>query len=119
MSLHLVHRNARGRLAVVAVPVREGQENVALKPLFERLPAKPGDRRSLPDFNPADMLPADRGYYRFKGSLTTPPCSEEVTWYLLKHPVDVSKAQLRAFRKLYSNNARPVQPLNGRLVETN
>jgi carbonic anhydrase len=119
MVVHLVHRNAKGKLAVIAVLMQEGKENAALKPVFDGLPARQGDRRSLPNLNAAGILPADRGYYRFKGSLTTPPCSEEVSWYVLKHPASLSKAQLRAFRKLYSMNARPVQPLNGRVVEQN
>jgi carbonic anhydrase len=118
MVVHLVHRNAGGKLAVVAVLLKEGRENAALKPVFDKLPTRDGDRRALAaTLNPADLLPADRGYYRFKGSLTTPPCSEEVSWQVLKQPVEISKAQLRAFRKLYPMNARPVQPLNGRTVE--
>ncbi len=118
MVAHLVHKNAEGQLAVVAVLFKQGKENAALKGVFDALPAKEGETRALSGgFNPADILPADRAYYKFMGSLTTPPCSEGVHWQVLKQPVEISKAQIAAFRKLYKMNARPVQPLNGRKIE--
>ena len=64
-----------------------------------------------------NLLPAQRGYYRFTGSLTTPPCSEDVTWLVLKTPVQISQAEQAAFAAKHAHNARPVQPLNGRTVE--
>jgi carbonic anhydrase len=64
----------------------------------------------------AALLPADRSYYTFSGSLTTPPCSEDVTWIVLKHSVSVSDAEIEQFSKLYRNDARPTQPLNDRVV---
>ena len=115
---HLVHKNAAGQLAVVAVLFEEGEENQALKAVFSNLPAKAGDTVKLADgFNASDLLPAYKGYYKFTGSLTTPPCSEGVRWQVLKQRVELSKAQLNAFRKLYKMNARPVQPLHGRKVD--
>ncbi len=117
---HLVHKNADGQLAVVAVLFKLGKENAALKDVFAALPAKEGDKIALAaGINTADLLPADRAYYKFIGSLTTPPCSEGVRWQVLKQPVELSKAQLRAFQALYKMNARPVQPLNGRKIESN
>jgi len=114
---HLVHRNEEGRLAVVAVLFKLGKENAALKPVFAQLPAKEGETRKIDaGFDAAQLLPATRGYYAFTGSLTTPPCSEEVRWQVMKTPVELSPAQLASFRKLYPMNARPVQPLNGRKV---
>ena len=114
---HLVHKNAQGQLAVVAVLFRVGKENTALKPVFEHLPTKESETFKLGlDINSADLLPANRAYYAFMGSLTTPPCSEEVRWQVLKTPVELSASQLAAFRRLYQMNARPVQPLNGRKV---
>jgi carbonic anhydrase len=62
------------------------------------------------------ILPSDRGYYTFSGSLTTPPCSEDVTWFVLKHPTTVSAEEIEQFSELYRNNARPTQPLYGRVV---
>jgi carbonic anhydrase len=85
--------------------------------VFTQLPAQEGGRAVLAGaFDPATLLPAERAYYAFAGSLTTPPCSEEVRWQVLKTPVEVSAGQLAAFRKLYAMNARPVQPLNDRKV---
>lgn len=118
MVAHLVHKSAEGKLAVVAVLFKRGKENAALKAVFADLPGKEGETKALEGgLNPADLLPADRAYYAFMGSLTTPPCSEEVRWQVLKTPVEVSAAQLKAFAKLYKMNARPVQPLNGRTVQ--
>ena len=120
MEVHLVHQSAKGQLAVVAVLLTEGKANAALGPVFKNLPQAEGSKTTLgANFNAAGLLPAARGYFRYVGSLTTPPCSEGVRWQVLKQPVEVSKAQLAAFRKLYNMNARPVQPLNGRKVEEN
>ena len=114
---HLVHKNAEGKLAVVAVLFKVGKENGALKPVFDALPAKAEDKKALDKpINATDFLPVERGYYAFMGSLTTPPCSEGVRWQVLKQSVEISEAQLGAFKKLYAMNARPVQPLNGRKV---
>lgn len=118
MVAHLVHKNADGKLAVVAVLFKQGKENAVLKSVFANLPAQEGQTAALEALlNVADFLPTDRTYYAFSGSLTTPPCSEEVRWQVLKTPVELSAAQIKAFRKLYPMNARPVQPLNGRTVE--
>jgi carbonic anhydrase len=117
MVAHLVHQNADGKLAVVAVLFKVGKRNAALAPIFDKLPAKEGDKRSLEGVNAADLLPADKAYYAFMGSLTTPPCSEEVRWQVMKTPVTISAGQLEAFKKRFKMNARPVQPLNGRVVQ--
>lgn len=118
MVAHLVHKSAAGQLAVVAVLFEEGDENQALKAVFSGLPAKEGETVKLASgFNAKDILPAYKGYYKFIGSLTTPPCSEGVRWQVLKQRVELSKGQLAAFRKLYKMNARPVQPLHGRKVD--
>lgn len=115
---HLVHKNDAGELAVVAVLFKEGKENAALKQVFDELPAKAGDKHPLASqIDLAKLLPAKHAYYAYQGSLTTPPCSEGVHWQILKQPVELSKGQLTAFRKLYAMNARPLQPLNGRVVE--
>lgn len=115
---HLVHKSADGKLAVVAVLFDRGNENPALKEFWDKLPRQPGEARSLPktQVNAASMLPAARTYFTFNGSLTTPPCSEGVRWFVLKTPVAVSKEQTTSFRTIYPLNNRPVQPLNGRKV---
>ena len=118
LGAHLVHRDEEGKLAVVGILFKVGKENPVLARIFEAMPTQPGSKAVLPgDLNVADLLPASRGYYAFTGSLTTPPCSEGVRWQILRQPLELSKAQLAAFRKIYPMNARPVQPLNGRRVE--
>lgn len=113
---HFVHQGADGKLSVVAVLFKEGRANPALAPVFNALPAE-GKPVKLANINPGELLPADRGYFKFMGSLTTPPCSDGVRWQVLKQPVEISSQQLSAFRKVYSMNARPIQPLNHRVVE--
>ncbi|OON62235.1 carbonate dehydratase [Massilia sp. KIM] len=118
MVAHLVHKSDSGELAVVAVLFKQGKENAALKEVFAGLPAAAGEKHALEGgIDLAGVLPKQHAYYSYIGSLTTPPCSEGVHWQILKQPVEVSKAQLAAFRKLYTMNARPVQPLNGRVVD--
>jgi carbonic anhydrase len=115
---HLVHADKNGNLAVVAVMFQEGAANPLLAKLWEKMPAKAGDKNALPaGLNASQLLPADRDYYRFNGSLTTPPCSEGVWWLVMKKPASASKAQVQQFSKTmgFANN-RPVQPVNARPV---
>lgn len=118
MVAHLVHKDDAGKLAVVAVLIKRGKENAALKPVFDNMPKSAGSEHTVEGarINVAELLPAKRGYYNFEGSLTTPPCSEGVAWYVLNTPVEASAAQLKQLRALYPHNARPVQPLNDRQV---
>ena len=112
-----MHKNADGKLAVIAVLFKEGKENPALTSIFATMTAKEG-KAALPGrFDNTSLLPATLGYYAFTGSLTTPPCSEGVAWQVLNTPVEISKEQIVVFHKIYKNNARPVQPLNGRVVQ--
>ena len=116
---HLVHKNAEGKLAVVGVLFKQGAENPTLRTIWDALPKEKGKEQEAAGvkIDAAALLPADRGYYNFPGSLTTPPCSEEVNWFVLKTPVEMSAAQLKRFHQLYQHNARPLQPLNGRVVK--
>ncbi len=115
---HLVHKNENGALAVVAVLFKKGKENAALKQVFAELPAAAGDKHPLAsNIDMMATLPSTHAYYAYMGSLTTPPCSEGVHWQVLKQPSEISGKQLAAFRKLYPMNARPVQPLNGRIID--
>jgi carbonic anhydrase len=119
LEVHLVHEDpAAGRAAVVAILIKSGAENAFLRDLLSHAPQKAGEEveRKKVVINAADFLPADQNYYVFDGSLTTPPCSEAVKWYVLKTPIEASPSQIAAFAKLYPDNARPVQPLNGREV---
>ncbi|MEZ6971729.1 MULTISPECIES: carbonic anhydrase [Aeromonas] len=115
---HLVHVNDQGELAVVAVMFEPGSANSALGRAWTSLPAKAGEQHQLKEAVSAEqLLPAKRDYYRFSGSLTTPPCSEGVRWLVMKQPVQISQAQIDAFKAvMHHPNNRPVQPLHGRLV---
>jgi len=118
MVAHLVHKDADGKLAVVAVLLRPGHQNALIKTLWANIPKERekevGDASITIDA--AELLPKDRAYYTFAGSLTTPPCSEGVTWFVLRHPTSISKDDVARFAKLYPMNARPTQPLNGREI---
>ena len=118
MSVHLVHVDAEGNLAVIAVLLQEGEDNPLIRELWNDLPSEKDKERLLDkvEIDVSRILPADRGYYTFPGSLTTPPCTENVTWFVLKHPVTVSAGELRQFSQVYRHNARPTQPLNDRTV---
>lgn len=118
MVAHLVHKDAAGQLAVVAVLFKKGARNDALATVLDNMPIAAGPEHAVTgrSFNAANLLPARHGYYHFTGSLTTPPCSEGVAWYVMNTPVEVSAAQLRQLHLLYRHNNRPVQPLHGREV---
>lgn len=117
MELHLVHRNTAGNLAVVGVLLTEGTENPVLAQFWDRLPAQEGELPLDKSVNIASLLPIDGHYYTYMGSLTTPPCSEEVRWIVMKTPVEVSASQVAMFAAIFQGNARPVQQLNGRPIE--
>jgi carbonic anhydrase len=118
MVVHLVHRDAKGELAVVSVPLEEGAANPLVATLWQNLPHDKEHRVSPAKvtIDPARLLPANLGYFAFSGSLTTPPCTEGVRWLVLQHPVTVSHDEVAAFATLYPDNARPLQPLNGRRI---
>jgi carbonic anhydrase len=121
MGAHLVHTDAEGHLAVVAVLFRNGAANPLLESLWQNIPAEKEKAvaHSSVSVNVKDLLPADLGYYTFSGSLTTPPCTEGVTWYVLKTASTLSPQQLAAFAKLYPANNRPIQPTYQReILET-
>ncbi|NTV94640.1 MAG: carbonic anhydrase family protein [Thiobacillus sp.] len=116
MEGHLVHADKDGNLAVVAVMYKEGRQNHAIDKLWRQMPANAGDKVALTaQFKASELLPANRDYYRFNGSLTTPPCSEGVTWLVMKYPVTAEKEQVEQFaHTMHHPNNRPVQPLNAR-----
>lgn len=118
MVVHLVHADRDGNLAVVAVLLEKGNNNPLIRELWNDLPKEKGKEELLDSItiNVATLLPEDRGYYTFSGSLTTPPCSENVTWFVLKHPVAITDEEIEQFTKLYREDARPTQPLYDRVV---
>ena len=118
MVVHLVHASADGALAVVAVLLREGAANPFIETLWTHLPSRKGKERATlkVSIDATRLLPRKRAYYEFTGSLTTPPCSEGVTWLVMATPVELSAAQIARFAELYNGNARPLQALNGRPI---
>lgn len=118
MSMHFLHRSRGGRLVALAVLFRVGAENPALAALLPRMPPRGQSERVLPGtrFDPAQLLPAAHGYYAYEGSVTAPPCTEGVLWIVMKQPLELSAAQLTQLGQMFPSNARPVQPLNQRVV---
>jgi len=119
MVVHLVHKDYDNHLAVIAIPMEKGMENPVIQTLWNHLPLEVGMDVAPPDvtINLANLLPQSREYYTYMGSLTTPPCTENVLWMVFKNPVPVSQEQIGIFARLYPNNARPVQPANDRLIK--
>ncbi|KJR43475.1 carbonate dehydratase [Candidatus Magnetoovum chiemensis] len=121
MEAHLVHKDAEGKLAVVGIFLKEGKkENAFLKNIWDNMPMK-ADEKKLDNakmLNVKDLLPAQTERYYYTGSLTTPPCSEGVSWNVLKEPMEISKEQIAKYVSVMgANTARPVQPLNERQLE--
>ncbi|MFT3956948.1 MAG: carbonic anhydrase family protein [Piscinibacter sp.] len=118
MVAHLVHKDLEGRLAVVAVLLDRGSAQPLVQTIWNNLPLEKGDEvaaRGAIDMNA--LLPPDRSYFTYMGSLTTPPCSEGVLWMVMKQPVPISPDQIAVFSRLYPMNARPIQSASGRLIK--
>lgn len=118
LEVHFVHSNAEKQLAVVAVMFEEGAENPVIADILKNAPAQINVAQPLNKPLPlAALMPGDKSYYRYSGSLTTPPCTEGVRWLVIKQPVTLSAAQIEAFQDvLGQQNNRPIQPLNGRVI---
>ncbi|MDP2751872.1 MAG: carbonic anhydrase family protein [Rhodocyclaceae bacterium] len=121
MVAHLVHKDYDGNLAVVAVLLEKGTEHPVIQALWNNMPLESGQ-----DVEPAGLAidvshllppPEKRSYFTYMGSLTTPPCTENVLWMVLRQPVQISKEQIAVFSRLYPNNVRPIQPTHGRLIK--
>ena len=118
MVVHLVHKDLDGRLAVVAVLLDRGAAQGVVQSVWNNLPLEKGEE--LPartQLNLNDLLPPERNYFTYMGSLTTPPCSEGVLWMVMKQPVPISAEQIGIFARLYPMNARPIQSASGRLIK--
>ena len=118
MVAHLVHKDIDGRLAVVAVLLDRGTAHPLVQSVWNNLPLEKGDEvaaRATLDLN--TLLPNERSYFTYMGSLTTPPCSEGVLWLVLKASMPISIDQINIFARLYPMNARPIQALGGRLIK--
>jgi carbonic anhydrase len=119
MVIHFVHKNAGGELAVLGVLLQMGNENPGIKTLWSHAPEKEGPEQQ-PDgvvFNPANLLPREMDFYHYDGSLTTPPCTEKVKFFILRTMVNIAPEQVNQFP--FKLNARPIQPLNDRVIMAN
>jgi carbonic anhydrase len=124
IEMHLVHKDATGATAVVGVFIVAGAANEELQKIWSNLPDTENEQITVNTFDLGKLLPTALTSYRYQGSLTTPPCTEQVSWTLLSTPITMSPQQIAQFTKLFSGaefpqgNARPVQPIEGRVVST-
>ena len=118
MVVHLVHKAVDGRLAVVAVLLDRGSAQAIVQSVWNNLPLEKGDEvHAGTRIDLSQLLPEDKRYYTYMGSMTTPPCSEGVLWMVMKQPVPISVEQVAIFARLYPMNARPIQQADGRLIK--
>lgn len=115
LEAHFVNKAQDGRLAVLAVLFKEGQANPAFETILQNI--KKGEKATVSDpIDTKQLFPTEFSYYHYLGSLTTPPLSENVEWYVMAQPVEVSKEQIKTFNTYYDGNNREIQPLNDRLI---
>lgn len=118
LEVHLVHKNDKGELAVVGVMFEIGNPSELIEMIWKNASSKINEPTKLAqEINPMNLLPEDKAYFRFNGSLTTPPCSEGVRWFVMKKPLTASPEQIHQFKALMKHeNARPLQPVNARPI---
>jgi carbonic anhydrase len=119
MEIHFVHQSANGGVAVIAVFVEEGKKSQTLQKIIDKIPAAERIPQEIPDeeINPSYLIPADQSYYHYKGSLTTPPCSEGLEWLVMKDPITATAEQIAKIKEIsHGDNARPVQALDRREI---
>jgi carbonic anhydrase len=119
MEVHLMHKAGDGEIAGVVVMLESGPSNATVGRLWDHMPKTKGNEQEIPgvEIDPSGLLPHDLSYYRYMGSISAPPCNEGVIWIVLETPVTVSPEQIAAFAALYPHDVRPLQPLNGRVVQ--
>ena len=118
MVIHLMHESSDGKTAGVAVLLKAGRANPTIQKIWPYMPQTEGKAKEIAgvEVDPAGLLPRATGYYTYMGSLTAPPCTERVTWFVLKTPTDISPEQIDAFARLYPHDVRPIQAINERVV---
>jgi carbonic anhydrase len=127
MVVHLMYQSIDRKLVGVAVLLKAGRANATIQRIWDHMPkteskiladfSHPGEEIAGVEINPGGLLPRDLRYYMYMGSVSAPPCTEGVAWFVLKTPVDISAEQINAFARLYPHDVRPIQPLNGRVVQ--
>jgi carbonic anhydrase len=122
LEVYLMHKSADGKMAILALRFNEerGDPNAVLADLWPHLPKTAGGKEKVAtEVNPAGLLPADRGYWTYLGSLTTPPCTEGVRWFVFEDELTISRDQLRTYTGMFRMNSRPLQDTHGRRIEAN
>jgi carbonic anhydrase len=119
MEAHFLHKGPKGEMAIVSTLIKIGKANETIQKVWASIPAEIGKEQTASDgamISAYDLLPAKPDYFAYEGSLTTPPCTESVQWFVMQQPIEISQEQLMAFQNFFPMNARPIQPLNGRMV---
>lgn len=122
MDVEMLHKSADGKMAAISVRLSldRGEANATLATIANNLPEQAGQTVQVKDFlNPGGFLPRDRGYWTYMGSLTTPPCTEGVRWFVMEQDVAISREQVQVFKRLFRLSSRPLQDANGRRIEAN
>ena len=122
LEVQMEHKDAEGKIAVISIMMKKGSNNFELNTLVQKMPKVDTTEPTIIDgvfFSPQMLLPADLSYYNYTGSLTTPPCTENVEWYVLKSYVELGSDQLAALKKVLGNNARAIQPQGDRKILQN
>jgi carbonic anhydrase len=119
MEVHLMHQASDGAVAGVTVFLKTGKANATVEQIWKHMPKTESKEEDIAgvEVNPAGLMPRDASYYMYMGSITAPPCTENVTWFVLKTPIDISAGQIAAFAELYPHDIRPLQLLNARIVK--
>lgn len=117
IEIHFVHQDDDGDVAILAVLANGGQPNNELQKVIQQLPLP--KKPVVINFDPLQMLPAQKDFFAYPGSLTTPPCTEGLSWIVFANPITISPQQIVLLRRMVGVNARTVQPLNGRVVTFN
>lgn len=127
MGMHFMLKSRDGKTAGIAILVNASNASRRAEPhvekvvdtLWKYMPTRAGKTHVIPgvEINLGELVPHDTAYYTYMGSVTAPPCTEGVRWYVLKTPVTISRKRIEEFAKLYPHDVRPVQPLNGRIVK--
>lgn len=117
LEVHFVHKATDNAIAVVGVLFESGTSNPLLEKYLSHFPIKEGNYKATGEkINLSSLMPDNKSYYSYKGSLTTPPCSETVNWFVLQNKLTATSAQLSGFQTILKNNYRPIQALNGRTI---
>ncbi|MDN4493475.1 carbonic anhydrase [Ureibacillus aquaedulcis] len=118
MEAHLYHKSEEGEMAIIGLFIESGEENLVLAEMWDEIPTD-GDEAAKILKNPVDLqllLPEQKSVYQYMGSITAPPCTEGVNWFILEQPIEMSDDQINRFSSIFLQNNRPIQELNGRDV---